>query len=193
MCLEPSRTTVNPAFSGARTARRCGVPGSFGTRLNRDFHFSHVRFLERVRHRPEILPDGVPNVIQRLGFGHALGPATRQSGTGGGESFFRREQSDSVSRNHFAFILRRSGLNGERPAPRSGLRDRRRFQVPIGRVSSKETSRARCRTAAHSPSVRRLARSADDTSHNAVSGERHKIRTVTPPNASICECGSIQL
>lgn len=82
-------------------------------RPDRDFHFSHVRFLERVRDRPEILRDGVPNVIQCLGFGHALGPATRQSGTGGGEAFFRREQSDSVARNHFPFILRRRENNGD--------------------------------------------------------------------------------
>ncbi len=31
MCLEPSRATVNPAFSRVRTARRCGTPESFGT------------------------------------------------------------------------------------------------------------------------------------------------------------------
>jgi hypothetical protein len=91
----------------------------FRHRLDRDFHFSHVRFLERVRHRPEILPDGVSNVIQRLGFGHTLGPATGQSRTGGGEAFFRREQSDSIARDHFPFILRCSGHSGSvvpRPA-----------------------------------------------------------------------------
>jgi len=82
-------------------------------RLDRDFHFSHVRFLERVPYRPEILSNGVPNVLERLGFGRALRPTTRQSRTGGGEAFFRHEQSDSVVRYHFPFILRRSMDNGE--------------------------------------------------------------------------------
>ena len=54
----------------------------------------------RARHRLEILLDGVPNVIERLGFGDALGPTTRQSWNGGGEALFRREQGDSAARNH---------------------------------------------------------------------------------------------
>jgi len=31
MCRAPSRATLNPAFSRARTARRCGTPESFAT------------------------------------------------------------------------------------------------------------------------------------------------------------------
>jgi hypothetical protein len=64
----------------ALTARRCGIPGSLGNRLNRNFDFAQQAFAGSFADRSQIFPDRVLNVLQGFLFGSPLRPAAGQPG-----------------------------------------------------------------------------------------------------------------
>jgi len=75
----PSHATARQLSPEREPNRR--IDGGYARKLrhylNRDFHVPHVRLRKGLRDRCEILPDRVPDVFERLGFGRALGPASR--------------------------------------------------------------------------------------------------------------------
>jgi len=94
MCL-PSQTIRKPAFSKARTARRCGTPGTFG-KSDRHVDFSCVGTRDGILNRRQILANCHLDIIEGLVFRSPFGPTARKSRTANTEAFVGLVQHDCV-------------------------------------------------------------------------------------------------
>ena len=98
MCL-PSLMILKPAFSKARTARRCWIPGILG-KSDRYLDLSDVATIERVAYRRQVFLNRDSDILESFLFGFSLRPTARQSGTAHAESLFRALQYDGVFHHH---------------------------------------------------------------------------------------------